>query len=386
VAVEVFVPQMGMMQTEALLVEWLRGEGDHVAAGEAIAVIQTDKTDVEIEAPAEGRLVGQTLAAGESAAVGTVIAYVVRPGDEEPHAQPAPAPTKREESTNPGPADPKEEAGELVPRQAARGDVLASPAARRLSRELAIDIATVPASGPGGRVTEADVRAAASDTGTPTGLDIERPLSRAREITAERTASSFRTIPHLYLETTVDASKLLELTGDGITVTDVILHAAARALRRQPALNATFGDGKVIEFGRVNIGLAVDTPDGLYVPVISEADTLNIQQLSAQRAGAVERARRGVLSARDLVEATFTISNVGVFDVDAAWPIVNQPGVATLSVGRIRHEPVAVSELVLIRPRFRIVLAADHRAVDGAQAARFLEAMKTVLETARAAE
>lgn len=382
-ATEVYLPHLGMMQTECLLVKWLRTDGDEVTAGEPIAIIQTDKADVDLEAPAGGRLVGVSLAEGESAAVGTVVAYVVAPGEEEPSHQdgeidssiPAVSSERRTE------AAAKPELPESADQQPTESSgPKASPVARRLARDLGIDLSAVAATGPGGRITETDVRTAAAATETG-DLGLERPQSRARQVMAQRMALSFHTVPHLYLETTVDASHLVSASGNGVSVTDLILYVVARCLRTHPELNATFHENKVIEFSRVNLGVAVDTPDGLYVPVIADADVLGVHELSTARMKIVERARTGALLANDLSDATFTVTNLGVFDVDAAWPIVNAPGVAILAVGRIRNEPVVLGEEIAVRPRVRLVLAADHRAVDGAQGARFLGTTKATLET-----
>ena len=381
-ATEIYLPHLGMMQTECLLVKWLRAEGDEVTAGEPIAIIETDKTDVDLEAPADGKLAGVALAEGESAAVGTVIAYVIAPGEEEPglrDSQIAGALAPSEERRM-QPAVKPENLVRANHEPAEPTGPKASPVARKLARDLGVDLSTVAASGPGGRITESDVRTAAA-LEVSGDLGLKRPQSRARQVMAERMALSFRTAPHLYLETTVDASDLVSASGNGVTVTDLILHAVARCLRTHPDLNATFHEGNVFEFSHVNLGIAVDTSDGLYVPVLADADLLGIRELSAERAKIVERARNGVLSVSDLGDATFTITNLGVFDVDAAWPIVNTPGVAILAVGRIRQEPVALGEEIVIRPRVRLVLAADHRAVDGAQGARFLETTKATLET-----
>ncbi len=377
-AAEVYLPHLGMMQTECLLVKWLRNDGDEVTAGEPIAVIQTDKADVDLESPSDGRLVGVSIAEGESAPVGTVIAYVVGAGEEVPGLQDSQARSSvAAESSHWPDAKPETRVGADQPSDSS--EPKASPVARRLARELGIDLSAVSATGPGGRITEADVRGAAA--GTSTGdLGTERPRSRVRQVMAERMALSFNTVPHLYLETTVDASSLVSAAGNGVTVTDLVLFVVARCLRTHPDLNATYQEKRVIELSRVNLGVAVDTADGLYVPVIADADVLGIHELSAARAQVVQRARSGTLTANDLGDATFTITNLGVFDVDAAWPIVNPPCVAILAIGRIRHEPVALGEEIVVRPRVRLVLAADHRAVDGAQGARFLGSTKAALE------
>jgi pyruvate dehydrogenase E2 component (dihydrolipoyllysine-residue acetyltransferase) len=379
VPVEVILPQLGMVQTDALLVEWLRAEGEQVAEGDPVAVIQTDKADVELEAPAQGTLVAQALAPGESAPVGTVIAYIIGPGETTP-ARPSLtgsstiAARTELESRQPRRAA-VDDAGDGCASCASAGPELrASPGARRLAAELGVDLASVSPTGPGGRVTEADVRAAADSAREEMGP--ERPLTRARQVTADRMALSFQTIPHLYLETTLEASMIVSASSEGVTVTDVLLHAIAKALRAHPGLNATFRDNKLFEFAHINLGLGVDTPAGLYVPVLADADRLELSELSAKRAQAVDRARQGALSVGDLGDATFTVTNLGVFDVDAAWPIVNPPGVATLAVGRIRRQPVVVGDDVVVRPLLRLVLAADHRAIDGAEAARFLETLK----------
>ena len=380
-ATEVYLPHLGMMQTECLLVKWLHNDGDEVTTGEPIAIIQTDKADVDLEAPADGRLVGVSLAEGESAAVGTVVAYVVAPGEQEPDLPEG----ETDSSISAAPSErwPEVAAKPETPRVAEEQPIepyepKASPVARRLARDLGIDLSSVSATGPGGRITEADVRAAAAIVADAVG--VVRPQSRARQVMAQRMAASFQTVPHLYLETTVEASGLVSTAGNGVSVTDLILYVVAKCLRAHPELNATFHENRVIEFSRVNLGVAVDTPDGLYVPVIADADALGIRELSAALANMVQRARSGALLTNDLGDATFTVTNLGVFDVDAAWPIVNQPGVAILAIGRIRSEPVAHGEEIVVRPRVRLVLAADHRAVDGAQGARFLGTTKATLE------
>jgi len=311
VAAEVIMPQLGMIQTDACLLEWLRADGDDVAEGEPVALIATDKADVEIESPAAGILSGLAVEPGQSAAVGTVIAYVLAPSERAP--------------------DP---AGVAAPSQ-----VVAAP----------------PAADP--------------------------PVSRARRVMAQRMAESFRTAPHLAVETSFDATAALAACGDRTTVTDLVLHAVAVVLRDHRSLNATFDADRAVPFERIDIGLAIDTDDGLLVPVLTGVDELELTDLTAGRAALVERARGGALVAGDLGDATFTVSNLGVFDVDAAWPVINPPGVAILAVGRARRQAVVVDDdAIVVRPVARLVLTADHRAVDGGQAARFLGALKAELE------
>jgi pyruvate dehydrogenase E2 component (dihydrolipoamide acetyltransferase) len=369
---EIILPQLGMMQTDALLVEWLRNEGTQVAAGEPVAVIQTDKADVEVEAPADGQLAAFALEPGQSAAVGTVIAYVLAPGESAPAAR----------SHTPV-ADATSEAGvrqSLRREHAPPSEFKASPGARQLARRLEVDLAAVVPTGPGGRITEEDLRGASRTT-----MSQEQTLSRVRQITADRMARSFQTAPHLYLEAATDATAILARAREGITVTDLILHATARALRAHPALNATFHDGKLLASERVALGLAVDTPDGLYVPVLIDVDKLDLHELSAKRSAVVERARTGALAAEDVGEATFTITNLGVFGIEAAWPILNPPGVAILAVGRAKRVAVVVDDEVAVRAQMRLILTADHRALDGAQAAHFLQTLTAELEREDAA-
>jgi pyruvate dehydrogenase E2 component (dihydrolipoamide acetyltransferase) len=360
-AAEIILPQLGMLQTEARLERWLRSEGDTVVKGEPVAVIETDKATVEIEAPAGGTLAGIRLNPDESAAVGSVIAYILQPGEEVPPTVSPGAP----EGAAPSPP----------------AEVRASPGVRKLARDLDVDIAAIARAVQGARITEAEIRAAALAEGkSPQADGTERTLSRARQATALRMAESFRAAPHFFVETSLDASAIVACAKGGISVTDVILHATANTLRVHPGLNATFRDGRVFEFKRVNLGIAVDTDDGLYVPVLPDADALDLRELSAHRAALVDRARHRSFSTSDLVDATFTVSNLGTFKVDAAWAILNPPGVAILAVGRIRPQPLVIDGEVTVRPALRLVLTADHRAVDGAEAARFLGELGTRLE------
>ena len=423
---EVIMPALGMAQDVGVLLRWLKKEGEIVTAGEPLMEVATDKVDVQVEAPASGLLAAVTAQEGDEVPVGEVIGLIAAEGEEIPSAPAAAAP-KETPAVEASPAAPlpsspvaariaAEHGVNLADVQAA-GDriskedveahirstssgtrVLASPKARRLARERGVDLASLDGSGPEGAVLAADVPmeaqpvpvAPAVAEPAPPAIEPEtQPVSRMWQIMAERLTSSWTSVPHFYLVREVNADQLIHwrtilssgaADGPAITYTDLLTKLAALSLARFPRLNAYWDDGNIVSVPEINVGLAVAVEDGLLVPVVHSADQLRVEEIAARRADLVARASSGGLKPNDFAGGTFTISNLGMFGVDAFNAIVNPPQAAILAVGRIADRVVAVDGQPAVRPMMTLTLSCDHRAVDGVRAAQFFEALVDMIE------
>jgi len=279
--------------------------------------------------------------------------------------------------------------------------VRASPLAQRLAQELGVDLAQVQGTGPAGRILEEDVRGAAAAPAAPAAAPVARfaagevvPLRGIRRVAAERMTQSFTTAPHFYLTVEVEATALVRMregllakveaaSGARLTISDILIKVCAQALREFPAVNVAWSDeggGGLRQHPDVNVGVAVALDDGLVVPVIHQADRLTLAEIARRRTDLVERARAGRLALTDLEGGTFTLSNLGMFGVDQFQAIINPPQSAILAVGRIKDRPVALEGAVVVRPTMHLTLSADHRQLDGAQAARFVERVAKLIE------
>ncbi len=373
---EVIMPALGLAQETGKLLRWLKAEGESVSKGEPLLEVETDKVTVELEAPADG-VVAAIRAEGDDVPVGEIVAFVLAPGESPPEAAPAALGVSREASVQAEPATETASATEERPRRR-----LASPKARRLAQERGVDLDSVTGSGPHGSVLAADLAGAAKNgaAAIETGAVWQRM--------AERVARSWQTVPHFFLVREVDASRLAAWRevarsrpgGEGVTHTDLLVRICAAALREHPRVNATWGDGAIVPQEDVNLGSAVATDEGLVVPVVHGADRLSLADLSARRAELVATARDGRLGPADVQGGTFTISNLGMFGVDAFLAIVNAPQAAILAVGRIVDRVVAVDGAPAVRPTMALSLSFDHRVVDGARGAQFLDTVAALVE------
>ena len=432
---EVIMPALGMAQDEGVLLRWLKKEGEMVQAGEPLMEVATDKVDVQVEAPASGLLTAVTAQEGDEIPVGQVIALIAAEGEELP-AKPVSAPlaTDMEDSEGEPPAQsvpsqsrvPSPVAARMaaqhgidladVPavggrisredieahmRTAGAGvRVLASPKARRLARERGIDLASLAGNGPQGAVLAADVPLTVQPptesitqpqpVPAPAASPPDQPtVSRMWQIMAQRLTASWTSVPHFYLVREVDAtglqgwrSLLASKTPDrvNVTYTDLLTKLTALSLARFPRLNASWRDGEILFNPDINIGLAVAVPEGLLVPVVHKADQLQVQDIAARRTDLVARANRASLLPDDFAGGTFTISNLGMYGVDAFNAIVNPPQAAILAVARITDRVVAVDGQPAVRPMLTLTLSCDHRAVDGVMAAQFLDTLAALIE------
>jgi pyruvate dehydrogenase E2 component (dihydrolipoamide acetyltransferase) len=380
-AFSVVMPALEMAQETGKLVAWRKAEGERVAKGEPLLEIETDKAVLEVESPADGVLAGVKAQAGDVVPVGKTIAWIVRPGEVPPSE------VVSSGSQIHSVAAPANAASPVVPVATAAGTQI-SPKARRLAREQGVDITSLRGSGAGGEILASDVLAAAESESCAASKDpsaspdIEMPSSIGR-LMAERTTQSWTTVPHFFVVREVDASALVEARermgaaipparGIKLTHTDLLIAILARVLVKHPRLNATWHDGVVRLNREVNMGVAMAVDDGVVATVIPNADKTNLREIAVQRRELTERARASRLRPSDIAGATFTISNLGMYHVDAFSAIISPPQAAILAVGSIADRVVPVDGRPGIRPMMTLTLSCDHRVVDGARAAVFM--------------
>jgi pyruvate dehydrogenase E2 component (dihydrolipoamide acetyltransferase) len=381
-AVSVVMPALELAQETGKILSWIKKEGDSITKGEPVVEIETDKITFEVEAPADGVLAGVRSVEGEDVPVGRTIAWIVAPGEALPAEQEtAAAAAVVEQARHAQPVTSSAPPKATEPTTTAK----VSPKARRLAKELNVDLNTVRGTGPDGTITGEDVEAAAKApmpaVAPPVALAVSAaggpaPLTAIARLMAERTTQSWTTAPHFFLVRDVDAGALLEarerLVRDKVTHTDLLVALVARTLVKHPKLNAHWS-GHTIEFNSsVNISVAVAVNDGVVGGVIPNAASLSIAEIAALRAELTDRARNGKLRPQDVTGGTFTISNLGMYGVDAFNAIITPPQAAILAVGRIADRVVPVDGKPGIRPMLTLTLSCDHRVVDGAQAALFL--------------
>lgn len=425
-AKDIVMPVLGMNQETGTLVEWFKSEGDEVQKGEPLMLVATDKTEVEIEATASGILANVSVQPGDEVPVGSPIASILAPGEAAP-------PQTNRPATDLAEAEPKPEhirvSGSGVPsaspvaariaaehnvdlatirplrdriqksdilahiasrsqnKSAAGNRIPASPKARRLAREKGLDLSTVPGSGPEGAVLTADVLAVdlaplhAADSTAQSSASIT-PMSRTWRVMAERLQQSWQSVPHFYLERQVDAKAILawhkqarKRIRQKTTLTDFFIKVVASALRQHLRLNSSWIDEQIVENREIHVGLAVAVEEGLLVPVVHHADRLGIATIAERRADMVSRAQSGSLKLDEMQDGTFTVSNLGMYGVTKFNAIVNPPQAAILAVGGVEERAVPVKGKLRIRPSLTLTLSCDHRIVDGAQAAQFMQTL-----------
>ena len=376
------MPALEMAQETGKLIAWLKKEGDRVSKGEPLLEIETDKAIMEIESPGEGVLGGVKAEAGAEIPVGQTIAWILRPGENVPIDQPVSQSGRHKEH-------PSSQAVPVTTEVAAKSAAQnkASPKARRLAKELKVDLAEVRGSGAGGEILASDIEAAAGALAKqqlPAAQTSTDSLSTIARLMAERTTQGWTSVPHFFVVREVDAGALngvrVQIAAAfenkqslRITHTDLLIALVARVLARHPRVNASWtGDG-IHNNADVNIGLAMAVEDGVVAPVIPGADRLDLGQIAAHRKDLTERGRAGKLRQADLAGGTFTISNLGMYNVDAFSAIIIPPQAAILAVGHIADRVVPFEGKPAIRPMLTLTLSSDHRVIDGARAALFLD-------------
>ncbi len=442
-ATPVIMPKFGMAQEEGTIIRWLKREGEPVTKGEVILEVLTDKIDMEVEAPATGILRDIRYGVDDTVPVTTVIASIAAPGEEARIAQSAPPlPAEGAEAAGAARARispvaqrmaaargvdwdavrgsgvqgritsadiaralPAETSTTAPASGAPAGSVRATPAARRLAREHDVLLHEIPGSGPNGRIQAADVTAAvparAADSAAPAANpgepDMGAPLKGMRRTIATRLAQSWQEAPHIFLTSSVEMTAAVALrdaladeverSGARLTINTILAFATTAALARKPRLNGWLrrheGELYYSAQAQVNLGFAVALEDGLIVPVLHNAAQFGLAAFAQQMDTLTTRARSGSLLPDDVANATFTISNLGMYPINNFTALINPPQIAILAVGRMQMEPVWDGAAFAPRPVIELTLSADHRAVDGAAAAQFLAELKQILEEPR---
>ena len=421
---------------EGRLVEWKKQEGEAVAVGDVLAEVETDKAVMELVARAGGTLLKQVIPAGTTVPVSELVAVIGEPGEQVGDAggaskKPAPKAAKTEEqATQPAPdrnrpssmpaAPPAEAVTEGNGQQpAARpaatapppapqsgGRVKASPLARRMAAERGIDLSSVSGSGPEGRVVARDLEGAVARAPAPaapapaarspvpaapripTGVPFaDVPLTQIRKTIARRLSQSIGPIPTFYLTTEVDMERsaeareaLLAGGGEKVSFNDIIIKATAMALKRHPECNAWWQDDHIRYWNEVHVSMAVAIEDGLITPVIRHTDLKSLREIAAEARDLAGRARERKLKPEEYTGGTFSVSNLGMLDIDEFTAVINPPETGILAVGRMVQQPVVYEGTVAIRRRMRLTMSCDHRVIDGATGARFLQTLKGMLE------
>ncbi|TYP56787.1 dihydrolipoamide acetyltransferase family protein [Thermosediminibacter litoriperuensis] len=419
------MPKLGLTMTEGTIIKWLKKEGEEVKQGEPLLEIQTDKVNLEEEAPASGILRKILTPEGSVVAVGQEIAIIGGESEPLPEIGKQTGAEVEEVEVEPELPAPAPQPGEKVK---------ASPAAKRVAREYGVDLRLVTPTGPDGRVVEKDVleyvesrkvkatpvaRKIAeekgvdlSQIGKPEGERITKqdvlealksaslepqeeyrviPWAGMRKIISDKMAKVKAEVPHFYLTLEVDMGKVLELreklapkiqelNGVKLSINDILIKAAARALAEYPMVNSSAGEEGIVVKNRINIGLAVALENGLIVPVVKDADKKGLAQISKETAELIKKAREGRLLPDDYCGGTFTISNLGMYDIEEFSAIINAPESAILAVGKIAKKPVVVEDEIVVRPMMKLTLSCDHRVIDGALGAKFLRRIKQLLE------
>ena len=428
------MPKMGDTMEEGKILHWIKREGDEVKKGESLAEVETDKVNIEIEAFSSGILRKIVIAEGESAPIGAPIAYIgaadeplpgeagdngdngksangkAKKGQEKPAAARSSAAAV---ATPSAVTAPPVAPALVVPSAEPVGRVFISPLARRLAEEHNIDYRQIRGTGPNGRIIKLDVESALKQAAPvaaapavtaaafalepqPASIDagevVEIPLTMMRRTIAKRLTQSMQSAPHFYVTSVIDTGKLGELRKQineyaatdpnpiKVSFNDLIIKAVAVALLRMPQVNVSFAEDRLIQKKQVHIGVAVALEQGLIVPVLHNADTRGILDIAREAKRLADAARNNKLKPEDLSGGTFTISNLGGFGVDSFTAVINPPESAILAVGTITPTPAVVDGQVVVRDRMKVTLSSDHRALDGAVAARFLQEVKRLLE------
>ncbi len=429
----VTMPKLGFDMAEGTLVRWVKVEGESVSKGEVLAEIETDKATVEVESTFSGIMARHLVSQGDIVPVGTPIAIIAQPGEEvEVSAEETPAAEERpaDQKTEPA-SEAQKPAAEMQPAEEqaleSGGRIKASPLARRVAGENGIDLSQVKGSGPGGRIVRSDVEAAiqagkkgrapveapAPSPAAPVAAAPARPapapvplapvsagafeapqdetikVSRLRAAIGRRMVESKTQIPHFYVTRTYKFEKLMALRSQlnaylpddqKLTVNDFIIKAVALTLRQFPNVNASLSDGEIIRHGHINIGSAVSIEGGLMTVVLRDADLKPLRLISVEMRELVSRAREGKVRTEDIEGSTFSISNMGMYDVDHFVAIINPPEAGILAVGSAMQVPVVEDGELKVGLRMKATISIDHRISDGAEAARFMQALAAYLE------
>ena len=404
-ATKVHMEALSPTMEEGRLVKWTKHEGDPVKSGDTLAEVETDKAVMELVARADGQLIKVMVPEGTTVPVGNIVAWIGKPGEkvdgagstEQGAAAPKPAPATASPKLASAPAP----IPVAAPADATR--VKASPLAKRIAKEVGVDLKLVQGSGPGGRVVKRDVEGGAAQARAvatpapssvlraPSGVPFEDvPLTQIRKTIAKRLAASLGPIPHFFLTTEIDMERAAEArealnkqlgeAGGKISFNDIVIKAVALALVQHRACNAWFQEDHIRYWNEVHIGMAVAIEDGLITPVIRNADMKSLREISAESRELAGRARNRRLKPEEYTGATFSVSNLGMFDIDHFTAVINPPESGIVAIGSIAAQAVADGDRVVVRRRMRATMSCDHRVIDGATGAAYMRTLKQMLE------
>lgn len=400
-ATKIAMPKLGLTMVEGRIAEWNKREGDAVEKGDVLLVIETEKVSYEIESPESGILTKVAFQEGDVIPAGGLLAYIIQPGE------------KLGEALNDVALENKEKAigknvskGKIatnirtsVSESAGYKKIKSSPLARKIARENNIDISIITGTGPGGRIVKKDVIKAIDqktivDISETEVLPCEEeiiPLTSMRKTIARRMSHSFQTAPHFWLQNEIDATELIKSreillpiiekeTGDKVSYTDILIKIVAKAIEDFPYVNASWSDEGIKLFKTLNIGLAIDVPNGLIVPVMRDVENKSLAEIVADRVDLVSRAKNNKLTLDEMSGGTFTFNNVGGLGITVVNSIINPPESCILGIGAIVDRPVVLNGEIVVRPIFYLSLGCDHRIMDGGYGARFLIRLKNLIE------
>ena len=403
----IVMPKLGFDMREGLLNQWLKEVGDPVSRGEVVAEIESDKATLELESQVEGQLLHLIEKDGAIVPIGAQMAIVGQDGEDISEMLAAigngdRSDSSQEEATPEAAAEPVQADSSTTVSSEFPGGVKATPIARRVAAQHSVDLTNVGGTGPDGRIRKADVESYLAELTAPpdpaqrqpielpTGEGIEEiEMSRLRQAVGRRMAESKTTVPHFYVTSEVDMAPALALRkqinsaipeDEKVTVNDLIVKATALALRQFPNLNASYAGDKLMRYDNINIGTAVAVEGGLLTVVQKNTDISTLSKVAGDNKAVIGRAREGRMKPDDVDGATFTVSNLGAFDVDHFIAIINPPDAAILAVGSARQVPVVVDGELVVGMRMKVTISADHRVTDGAEAARFLQTFKSIIE------
>lgn len=395
---EILMPKWGWEMKNGTVTKWFKKEGDQVEEGQVVVEAETEKTTGGIEAPASGILRKIVAPAGTVVDVAGVLGIIAEDTEELPTtaaAAPTSAPKVVSEAT-----EAPEAAGTVVEAREAEGRIRITPVARKLAEEHKIDITKIKGTGPSGRITREDIEQVIAGQGkvaaaAPAAMAVSTekgkviPLTGLRKIIAERMSRSARTTARVILTVETDATEIVKLRKQSvseaneqaqISYNDILIKASAKALQEFPAVNSIFEGEQIRLIDEVNVGLAVSIKDGLIVPVVRDANKKTIAEISALTKELIEKARTNSLHPPEMTNGTFTVSNLGMYDVDVFSPIINPPETSILGVGKIAEKPVVREGKITVAPMMYLSLSFDHRVIDGAMAAQFLQRIKALVE------
>ena len=383
-ATEVIMPALSPAQETGILIEWFKEEGDLIEKGEPLMEVETDKANVEVEATTTGILANITVNLGDEIPVGKVIALILADGESAPESNKENSSTESKVSEDTAQlqttiSNPLDQSVNLPTNK-----IVTSPKVRQYATKKGIDLSFIKGSGPNGVILMEDVLVNQSST------DVEEndiPTSKGWRLMADRLTESWSSAPHFNLVRHLDVSNLVtykkqvqEKNSNRLTYTDLLIKLVSISLKEHPRINASWIDNKIVKNSEINVGLAVDFDGGLIVPVIHKTDELSLGEITNRRKDLITRTQAGKLRSGDMDRGTFTISNLGMFDVDSFNAIINPPQAAILAVGRIVDKVVPVDGLPAVRPILTLNLSFDHRVVDGVRGAEFLKTLSNLIE------